>query len=74
MTNLERTLAGIHESIEHARASKNALALAVLLRRKEVICAVLAAPEHTLHHPDKLAASPAEPCEADDGLLMQLVA
>jgi hypothetical protein len=52
MTGLEQKLASILESIEHARAARDALALAVLLQRKDTICAALAAPEHCWHAPD----------------------
>ena len=45
MTDLEQSLASILESIEHSRATRNALALAALLQRKDTICAALAAPE-----------------------------
>jgi hypothetical protein len=51
MTNLEHRLASILESIEHARAAKNALALVALLQRKDAICAALAAPEQSCHDP-----------------------
>jgi hypothetical protein len=51
MTRLEHKLASILESIEQARAAKNALALATLLQRKATICAALAAPEHSWHDP-----------------------
>jgi len=51
MTDLEQSLASILESIEHARATRNALALAALLQRKDAICAALAAPEHSWHAP-----------------------
>ena len=46
MTNLERALACILESIEDARTERDALALSGLLQRKDAICAALAAPEH----------------------------
>jgi len=46
MTSLERALAGILESIEDARSKRDALALTVLLQRKNAICAALTAPEH----------------------------
>jgi hypothetical protein len=58
MTSLERALAGILESIDTARAQRDALALARLMQRKEAICAALAAPEHW-HDPRERAAIPA---------------
>jgi hypothetical protein len=51
MTSLELSLASLLESIEHARAAKNTLALAALLQRKDAICATLAAPEQSWHDP-----------------------
>jgi hypothetical protein len=45
MTSLEQTLAQIIEDIERARAAGNVMALAVLLQRKDAMCAALAAPE-----------------------------
>jgi hypothetical protein len=51
MTSLEHKLASILELIEHARTAKDALALAALLQRKDVICAALAAPEHSWYEP-----------------------
>ena len=51
MTNLERALASILESIEDARSARDALGLAALLQRKDAICAALAAPEHHWHAP-----------------------
>jgi hypothetical protein len=54
MTSLELRLASILESIEHARAAKNALALATLLRRKDAICA---APEQSWHEAPERASS-----------------
>jgi hypothetical protein len=51
MTSLEHKLASILEAIEHARAARNALALATLLQRKAAICAALASPEHAWHDP-----------------------
>jgi hypothetical protein len=58
MTSLELKLASILELIEHARATKDALALAALLQRKDAICAALAAPEHSWCHPSEIAAAP----------------
>jgi hypothetical protein len=49
MTSLERKLAIVLESIEDARAERNALALAALLQRKDLICSALASPEHHWH-------------------------
>jgi hypothetical protein len=53
MTSLERTLASVLQSIEDARAGRNALALAALLQRKDAICSALASPEHhwSVPHP-----------------------
>jgi hypothetical protein len=45
MTSLEQALAGILELIEKAKSAGNTFAVAELLRRKEVICAALCAPE-----------------------------
>jgi hypothetical protein len=45
MTTLEQALASILELIEKAKAAGNSLALATLMRRKQAICAALAAPE-----------------------------
>jgi hypothetical protein len=59
MTNLEQALAMILEAIEHNRATGNAHALVTLLRRKEAICAALAAPEHSWHEPMSPAQAPA---------------
>jgi hypothetical protein len=58
MTSLELKLASILELIEHARTTKDALALATLLQRKDAICAVLAAPEHSWCHPGEIATAP----------------
>ena len=57
MTSLELRLASILELIEHARAAKNALALAALLQRKDAICAALAAPEQSWHAPHASASA-----------------
>ena len=51
MTSLERTLAGVLQSIEDARAERNALLLAALLQRKDAICSALASPEHHWNAP-----------------------
>ena len=74
MRNLEHVLAGILREIEHARTATDASALDALLRRKESICAVLAAPEHAWHHPRELAPSPIVPREAAETVAMSLVA
>ena len=74
MTSLERALAGILESIEHARAAKNASALPALLQRKDAICAALAAPEHAWHRPREQALDPVAQREATDKVVMILVA
>jgi hypothetical protein len=42
---LEQALARIIEEIEQARVAGNVMALAVLLQRKDAICAALSAPE-----------------------------
>lgn len=52
MTGLEQTLADILRAIEEAKAFGPSQTLSALLRRKEAICAVLAAPEHAWHCPD----------------------
>ena len=57
MTSLEEALARILQSIEEARAAGNSQALAALLRRKQAICAALAAPEQSWHDPSEQAAS-----------------
>jgi hypothetical protein len=59
MTSLETKLASILALIEHARATKDALALAALLQRKDAICAALAAPEHSW-------CTPSEPATIDE--------
>ena len=56
MTNLERTLASILDSIEMAKNADHSLVLAAQLQRKDTICAALAAPEHSWHGP--LAGAP----------------
>jgi hypothetical protein len=45
MTSLEQALARLIDLIERARAAGDAGALAALLRKKDVICAALSAPE-----------------------------
>ena len=55
MTNLEQALANILELIEKAEIAGNSLALVALLRRKDVICAALAAPEQSWHDPHEQA-------------------
>ena len=57
MTSLEQALARILQSIEETRQSGNSQALAVLLRRKHVICAALAAPEQSWLDPSEQPAS-----------------
>ena len=57
MTSLEQALARILQSIEETSGSGNSQALAVLLRRKQAICAALAAPEQSWHDPSEQAAS-----------------
>jgi hypothetical protein len=56
MTSLEQALAKILGSIEETKESGNSRALAVLLRRKQAICAALAAPEQSWHDPSERAA------------------
>jgi hypothetical protein len=56
VTCLEHTLANILDSIERARAARDALALAALLQRKDAICAALAAPEQSWCAPMQRAA------------------
>ena len=58
MTSLEQMLARILELIEDTRTAGNAQALPALLRRKETICAALAAPEQAWHDPRAQAPSP----------------
>jgi hypothetical protein len=53
MTSLEQALAGILQSIEETRESGSSPALAALLRRKQAICAALAAPEQSWLDPSK---------------------
>jgi hypothetical protein len=48
MTYLEQRLATLLKAIAAARAAGPSPLLAVLLKKKEVICAALAAPEHCL--------------------------
>ena len=72
MTSLEHKLASILESIEHARAAKNALALATLLQRKATICAALAAPEQSWHDPGEH--EPASVVERKAASMVALVA
>ena len=64
MTSLEHRLANILESIEHARAARNALALVALLQRKDAICAALATPQHCWHDPRERAPGSAVQREA----------
>ena len=72
MTDLEQRLASILELIEHARAARNALALAALLQRKDAICAALAAPEHSWHAPQE--AEPASVVQRELASTVALVA
>ena len=58
MTSLEQMLAQILQLIEDSRATGNAQAIAALMRRKEAICAALAAPEQAWHDPRALAPDP----------------
>ena len=58
MTYLERTLATLSEAIAAAAAAGPSPLLASLRRRRDVICAALAAPEHAWH------AGPAQAREA----------
>jgi len=58
MTSLEQMLAQILQLIEDSRATGNSQAIAALMRRKEAICAALAAPEQAWHDPDALATNP----------------
>jgi len=51
MTNLEETLAQLVQAIGEMSASGQTRGLAALVRRKEVICAALAAPEHAWQAP-----------------------
>jgi len=53
MTSLELALAGLLKSIEDARETGNPDALAALSRRKQAICAALAAPEQSWHDPSE---------------------
>ena len=58
MTSLEQMLAQILQLIEDSRTTGNSQAIAALVRRKEAICAALAAPEQAWHDPDALATNP----------------
>jgi hypothetical protein len=49
MTDLEQTLATLLAAIDAAKAAGPSPLLAALLRRKNAICAALAAPEHGWH-------------------------
>ena len=51
MTSLEDKLARLIRLIEQAKLAGNARALAALVRRKEAICAALAAPEQSWDQP-----------------------
>lgn len=53
MTSLEQALARILRSIEDAKETGNSQALSVLLRRKQAICAALAAPEQSWADPSE---------------------
>jgi hypothetical protein len=59
MTSLERMLASILQLIEDTRTAGNAQALPALVRRKESICAALAAPEQAWFDPPSAVAAPA---------------
>ena len=75
MTNLEQALASILESIDMARAAGNSLLLATLLRRKEAICAALAAPESAWHVPPAQPPSMARrPYESEERVSAPLLA
>jgi hypothetical protein len=72
MTSLEHALAAILESIENTAA--NSPGVAVLLRRKEAICAALAAPEQAWHDPRGEAPGRVVQREAASKVVMPLVA
>jgi hypothetical protein len=55
MTSLEETLAEIQKAIEEMKGADYSQTLGVLLRRKQVICAALAAPEQTWPDPSEQA-------------------
>ena len=55
MTGLEETLAGIQKAIEEMKGTDYSPALNVLLRRKQAICAALAAPEQSWLDPSEQA-------------------
>jgi hypothetical protein len=55
MTSLEETLAGIQRSIEEMKGADHSHALGDLLRRKQAICAALAAPEQSWPNPSEQA-------------------
>ncbi|MDX2205598.1 MAG: hypothetical protein NW223_22800 [Hyphomicrobiaceae bacterium] len=46
MTDLERTLALVVAALAEAREKGDALRITHLMRRRDAICAALAAPEH----------------------------
>ena len=73
MTNLEQALANILSSIETAKIAGNSLALASLSQRKDVICAALAAPEHSLHNPRAQASADVVELEPASQIVMPLV-
>jgi hypothetical protein len=71
MTSLEQALASILESIDTAKIVGNSLVLATLLRRKDAICAALAAPEQSWHDPQALAPNYVRrQCERGEMILM----
>jgi hypothetical protein len=53
MTSLEQALATILKSIEDTKETGDPQALSRLLRRKQIICAVLAAPEQSWTDPSQ---------------------
>ena len=59
MTSLEQMLASILQLIEDTRMAGNAQAIPALVRRKETICAALAAPEQAWFDPPASTAAPA---------------
>jgi hypothetical protein len=61
MTSLERTLAGILTAIAEAGAPGRSPILAALVRRRDAICAALAAPEHAAAIPVRASAEVRQP-------------
>jgi hypothetical protein len=74
MTNLEETLVRILASIEESAAADNPQALAQLLRRREVICRALGAPEQAWHDPSDDVVTPIAAQDRADRPVMPLVA